>query len=367
MTVYYFLIFALMGLGYVLTEKKKENKLTICYLAVSFFVFTFIASFRYAIGFDYFSYQEIYERVAEWTFGDIFSFYWYEPFFFLLCKCFSLFGCSFSGFLWGINAFLFLAAVWFIYRESRMPWISVGLYIMLQFFAYNMNLIRQSIAVAFFLIAYSDLKNQRMLRFSIWIGLGGLFHNSLLFLYPFYFLLVKKNSWKFFAGAGAAAVVVYFLCDSIMEVILPWFPQRYADYQRTYFWKGNGFEYVIPALGYGVLIYGFRNRVRDSVKRAIYLNSAFYNFLINLFIMKHFILERFSIYFFAVSLTAIPEIIDSYREEGKQNKMLGNHYYRVIGVFFIFGMGYFLFAVSKGFHHVYPYVSFLRRSYSVPK
>lgn len=359
MTIYYFFILLLMGLGYVLTEKKKEKKMTIVYLMVAFLVFTFLASFRYAIGFDYFSYRNIYEMIAGWTFGDILSYFWYEPFFFILCKLFSLCHCSFTMLLFGINLFLFFIAMWFIYQESKSPWVSVYLYITLQFLAYNMNLVRQSIAIAFFLLAYPYLKNRKIVPYSILICLGGLFHNSLLFLYPFYYLLPKRNSRKFLAGIIVLVLLVYFLCDPMIQLILPLLPEKYTEYQNSYFWRGNSFEYVIPSLVYGGLIYCFRNRIVDSVQRAIYLNSALYNFLISLFITKHFILERFSIYPFALSLIIIPEIIDSYRKE--------RSIYRYVQILFlIFGGAYFFFAVVKGFHHVYPYVSLLKRSYSMP-
>lgn len=366
MTIYYLMILILMGLGYVLTEKKREHNRTICFFMVSFLVFTFFASFRYAIGFDYFSYRDIYKIAAEWTFGDILSFYWYEPLFFILCKLFCLFHCSFPFFLFGINLFLFFVTMRFFYQESKLPWVSVILYIMLQFLAYNMNLVRQSIAVAFFLLAYPYLKNRKIIPYSILICLGGLFHNSLLFFYPFYFLLHKEITKKYLVRIALLVFGVYFLCDPMLSFILPLLPEKYANYQGSYFWRSNGFEYVLPSFFYGVLIFGFRQRITDSVRRVIYLNSALYHFFISLFITKHFILERFAIYPFTLSLIAIPEIIDSYREEKRRSEKGISVYYRVMILFGIFGSAYFFFAVLKGFHHVYPYVGFWKRSYSMP-
>ncbi len=90
MASYYFTISALTGLGFALTEKKKETGKTAVYLCMAFLALTFIASFRYAIGFDYFSYQRIYEMVSAWNFGDILHYYWYEPLFFIACKGFIL-------------------------------------------------------------------------------------------------------------------------------------------------------------------------------------------------------------------------------------------------------------------------------------
>ena len=250
----------------------------------------------------------------------------------------------------------------FLYLESKMPWISVGLFILLQFLAYYMNLVRQSIAIAFFLLAYPYLKNRRIVPFGILVFLGGLFHNSLWFMAPLYFLLTWKGNWKFYMGVTGLVGIGYCFCDSIIAFVLPLIPEKYVNYMGSYFWNSNRVEYMIPALVYLGLVYGFRKRVEDSVLRRIYFNSAFYNFLISLFITKHFILERFSVYFFIFSVVAVPEIIDSYRREDKDKR----RYYWVLGVFLGAAWVYFFFAVWKGFHHVYPYVSLLKRSYSLP-
>lgn len=369
MAVYYFTISALAGLGYVLTEKKKEARTTVFYLASAFLLLTFVTSFRYAIGFDYFSYRNIYEIMSRWTFGDILRVYWYEPFFFLTCKLFCLAGCSYPVFLLGINIFLIFTAMQFIYRYSKIPWVSVYLYITLQFLAYNMNLIRQSIAAAFFLLAYPYLKNRKIVPFTMLMSAGGLFHNSLLFVWPLYFLLAKKYPRKFLAGLIILAVLGYVFFDPLFYLLQPVIPHKYAVYQESYFWNSNAFEYVLPSAVYGILVYLFRNRIAEPMRRRIYLSSALYNFLISLFVTKHFILERFAIYPFVFSLIAIPEIIDSFHngilneKEGNGNK---RSYYLVLLLFLLFGAAYFLFAAVKGFHHVYPYVSLLDKSYSVP-
>ncbi len=366
MTIYYFTISALTGMGYALSLKKKENKTIVVYLTAVFLCFTLLASFRYAIGFDYFSYRNIYEIVSEWSFSDVLRFYWYEPLFFMICKLFCMSGCPYQIFLLGINIFLFLSAMNFIYRYSKLPWISVYLYITLQFLAYNMNLIRQSVAVACFLFAYPYLKDRKIVPYTIIIIIGGLFHNSLFLMLPFYFLFLKKNTIKYTVTLIAIAALGYFLFDFTFKLLLPLFPEKYANYLGGYFWSSNRFEYVIPPALYFLLIYLFSSRISDTTKRSIYQNSALYNFLINLFITKHFILERFSIYPFAFSLIAIPDIIYSYKKEKETRGKFLINYNRILILFLFFGAAYFAFAAVKGYHHVYPYISLLNKSRSKP-
>ena len=372
MAVYYVAMSLVTGFGYFTTHKKQSQKQNACYLVFAFLLFTFLTSFRYAIGFDYFSYRNIYRMVIPWSFHDIFLYHRSEPFYYLACKLFSLTGCPFPVFLLFINLFLMAAAMHFISRNSKIPWVSVYLYLTLQFLAYNMNLIRQSIAAAFFLLAYPYLKNRRLLPYTILTILGGLFHNSLWFVWPLYFILPKKHSRKFLAVLLLGAGLTYVFFDPIFRLLAPVLPARYANYQGSYFWNANGFEYVLPPAVYCLLIYLFRNRIAAE-QRTIYLNSGLYQLLINLFITKHFILERFAIYPFVFSLLAIPEIIASYRQETENasespDKKTGTlTYRRVLLLFLLFGLGWFLFAAAEGFHRVYPFVSLLDKSLSQPE
>lgn len=365
MAIYYLTISFSAGLGYVLTEHKKSRQTTAIYVAACLLLLIFVASCRYAIGFDYFSYRNMYEMVNGWSWGDILRIYSGEPLFFLFCKVIGSIGCPYQVFLMIINVFLLTAAIHFMCSYSKIPWLSIYLYITLQFLSYNMNLIRQSIATAFFLLAYPYLKNRKILPYTILVLIGGLFHNSLLFLYPLYFLLPIKQSKHSLLSLAALTTLVYIFFDPLFELLEPLLPTKYTKYQGGFFWQANGFYYVLfPGL-YCLLIYLFRKRIADSMLSAVCLNSAIYHFIISLFITKHFILERFAIYPFVFALIAIPEIISSYQKKRTGSKPVLT-YHRVLFLFLIFGGAYFAFAAFCGFHHVYPYVGLWDKSVSAP-
>lgn len=368
MSIYYFTIVALTGLGFFLSKKQPNAKTTFWYLAVVFGTLTFIASFRYAIGFDYFSYRNMYEMAAATPFRDLLISYWYEPLFFAVCKVFSLLGMPFQALVAAVSCFVLFTAMRFFFRCSCLPWTSVYLYITLQFFAYDMNLMRQAIAVSFFLLACPYLEKRRLTPYTLLIFIGGLFHNSLWFVYPLYFLLPKKFSKK-----AAGCLLLFFVCgylcfDPLFSLARQILPEKYAVYQETYFWNANGWEYVIPPALYLLLICLFHKRIQDPVRRTVYLNSAWFYFLISVLITKHFILERFAIYPFVFSLVAVPEILCSCQKDCLQEHRHGHgkKYACTMLLFFIYAGAFFLFSASKGFHHVYPYVSLLEQSRSSP-
>ncbi len=362
MAVYYITITALTGVG-CLFIKKEDNKAVLGYLVVSALVLIFFASFRYAIGFDYFSYRRIYEKSAVQTFEEILQTRRREPLLYLFCKISNLMGGSYHIFLFCVNTFLLVVAMRFIYLHSKLPWVSVYLYITLQFLAYNMNLVRQSIAVSFFLLAYPYLKERKIVPYTILIIIGGFFHNSLFIMWPLYILLPIKGSRRLFAGLTGITVLGYLVFDPVFAVLQPIFLKKYVNYSLSYFWQPSSVSYVIPSAVYAILIYLFRNRIQPS-RRAFYRNSAIYQFVITLFITKHFILERFAIYPFALSLLAIPEIIASYQKKEEKQQKFG--YKQVVLLFLLFGAAYFCFAAAKGYHGVYPYISLLKKSHSAP-
>ncbi len=369
MAIYYTIILALTGLGFLCTGRNQKKRASGAYLAVAFLILVGFASFRYAIGFDYFAYQMIYDMVNGWRFADIFHYYWGEPLFFVVCKFFCLAGCTYPVFLAGINLFLFFAAMRFIYRYSKIPWLSVYLYITLQFLAYDMNLLRQSIAISFFLFAYPYLMERKPVHYTILILVGGLFHNSLFFVYPLYFLLPLKLTKKAVAGLFALTIAGYVLFDPLFSLLQPFLPLKYANYEGTYFWNSSTLAYVAPAACYCLLLYLFRRRILTPMARTVYLNSALYHFLISLFITKHFILERFAVYPFIFALVAIPDIVNASLADPGQAAVGQKgrcRPYVALFVFLVFGGAYFLFAAAKGFHNVYPYVSLLDKSYSSP-
>ena len=72
----------------------------------------------------------------------------------------------------------------------------------------------------------------------------------------------------------------------------------------------------------------------------------FYAFLIQIFITKHFILERLSIYVAFFSLTALPETVNAPCKPSQQARTV---------ILMVVCFAYFLFAASQNFHGVYPY------------
>ena len=161
MWIYFLILFfiTISGIAVETFFSDRKNSQTF-YLLFWGILLTLFASFRYAIGYDYFSYQRIFYKVCNLSFMEILRTYPTEFLFYFLNKLVFLLGGNYTIFLLFITTFIHVVTLWFIRKYSKIPWMSLFLYICFQFFAHNMNLLRQSIAAVFFLCAFPYLKQK---------------------------------------------------------------------------------------------------------------------------------------------------------------------------------------------------------------
>lgn len=359
MIIYYIAILSIVIAGIYFGERTNKKTILFFYGLFVAILLTCIASFRYGIGFDYFSYESIYESIQTTSTREYFALNKTEPLFYLFCKILSLCNFSYTGFIFLTSLIFQTIIIFFIIGYSKIPWLSAYLYVTLQFFAYTMNLTRQSIALCFFLFAFHFLKTRKLLPFLTIIIIGSMFHNSLVYMIPLYILLPLQQTVFSYSVLGSMTAFFYLFSEPVLNWIKPFLFPKYREQLSTLFSQPSRIEYLIFPLLYVLLAFTFCKLLYKNSKNAtIYLNSALYTFIISIFITKHFILERFSIYPFSLSLLLIPEIVACAKKKSKQ------YYHIVLFLFLLYGFLYFLFASQKGFHNVYPYYSLFSKSIS---
>ena len=383
MAVYYLLLAVILGGGWYLCERRKSSRAVILYLVVVGAVLTAIATLRYSIGFDYFSYQSIFEKASAAAWGQLPTMYRSYLGYAVLNKIVGVLGGGYRTLLLLCNVFMTAAVFWVIWKYSKMPWISVFVYVSLQFFAHSMNLFRQSIAASILFLGYRFLRDRRLLPYVLVVLAAALFHYSAIVMIPVYFLLHMKSDWKHMAAVGILSLFCYLFSEPILQLVTSVILKNYAHYQDSIYWGGNGIHYVvIPAVYFGLTLI-FRNKLlaRDP-RNNVLINSAYFTFILYMFMTKHFILERFSIYVFPLAMLLIPEILDTFQVEtapgaggGKLSKearqakiqMKSQKFYRnwAIWTTVFLCLVYFGFAAARGYHKVYPYVSIFNQEEAV--
>lgn len=314
------------------------------YLLASGMACWLVASLRYVTGFDYRSYEDIFQGIAA---GGLAEAGRIESGFAVLNWAVARLGGDYRVFLFVFHLLLTALVFAWIGRYSPLPWLSVYLFLTLPYFAMSMNLLRQALAAAIGLWAYPFLKARRFPPYCGVVLLASLFHRTVLIMLPLYFLLNLRVSKRHYGAAALLAGAAYFLADPLMQVFFSAFP-RYESYTASRYWQGNGFRYLLFPLGLALFAVPLMRRAaRSPGESPVLANSMFYSLLMQVFITQHFILERLSVYVAVFSLLALPEAA---RLPGRRFSPKAR-----TALLLAWTFAYFLFAAWDGFHGAYPY------------
>lgn len=341
----YLLLFAVSLAGWPLSIRKPQFRKGFL-LAVGT-LFWLAASLRYVTGFDYRFYETIFQQVSDSGLAAFSTLREIEPGYLLLNAAVAGLGGNFRMFLFVFHL-LFTALVFAaIHRWSPAPWLSVYLFLTLQYFALSMNFMRQALAAAIVLCIYPFLEKRRLLPCFALILLAACFHRTALLMLPLCPLLLLRVSKRHYAASALLAAAAYVLMDPLIGFALRFFP-KYQHYLTEKYWQGNSLLYVLMPAGCFLLALPLLRRALQEPSRSpVLMNSVFYALLMQVFITRHFILERFSIYPAIFSLLALPEaaLLPGKKFPAKAR----------VALLLTGGLAYFLFAASQGFHGVYPF------------
>jgi hypothetical protein len=97
-----------------------------------------------------------------------------------------------------------------IKRLSKLPWLSVGVYLSLHFILHEMTQIRAGVATGFFLLSIPDIYNRNFKKFILKALLAFSFHYSAIVMFPLYFLHPKKLNIVYFLLPIVGLISSYF-------------------------------------------------------------------------------------------------------------------------------------------------------------
>ncbi|WP_195282687.1 EpsG family protein [Harryflintia acetispora] len=400
MLIYILNLVLILALAWPLCIHKPTPKKKLCYLAVTFGALFLLAALRQGIGNDYDTYIEIYQRIGATPVSQLWAMP-EEKGYVLLCKLLSLISMD-TVFLYAVMALLCLVPVaWFIYRYSPNVWLSTWLYVTLTFFYGTMNFVRQNLAVAILLLGFPLLRRRKIPAALCYAGvilLACTFHKSAVIMLPILLVCyIPLKKWVLGTYAGLA-LALYVTSGYIIDFITDYIYTQYKG--KIYLELGFGFHFlIVPALILLLALCTQKKVTERYPDGGLMVNMMLYSFLIWLFITKHFVLERFSLYVYIFVLLAVPmacetfapdnammEKYQSLREELRQARSLGGkspklkslsrqfgamketvalqqvYYWCVVGAVLVATFCYQVFGMydgTNGFHGVFPYHSFV--------
>jgi hypothetical protein len=304
MAVYYInlaLIFILAVPLCIIKPKKWKN---ILYLAITFIYLWALATFRKNIGFDYESYINIFEQVRTAGTVDALLALNLEPGFLVLNKFMALFVHD-SVVMYGVYEVLILVPVaLFIYKHCKDIWISVWLYVTLTFYYNSLNFIRQSLACSIILLGYKFLKEKKAVPFLVIVLIAALFHKTALIMVPVYFLCHIRPGKKMAIFYASATLLLYLTSQLILDVVTNYIFSQYKD---TIWLQGFPIYFVmVPTVIFGSCLALYPIWKTRDAQAPMLLNLMMFSAIIWLFITRHMIIERFSMYVYITVLIAMP-------------------------------------------------------------
>ncbi len=315
-----------------------------------------LASFRYVTGFDYRFYESVFQSTAEAGWSAHGTLPGIEPGYLLLNLAVGRLGGDYRTFLLLFHLLLTVTLFLWIGRYSRTPWLSVSLFLSLQYFALSMNFHRQALAAVILLWCYPFLQARRLPACCGIILFAACFHRTALIMLPLCALFCLRPSRLHYALAALAAGCVHLLMDPLASAIVEIVP-KYQHYLTEKYWRGNSLLYLLLPVGCFLFALPMLRRTRQDLSSPpVLINSLYYSLLLQTLITRHFILERLSIYASFFALLALPEAA---RLPGRLSPRTRT------GLLIAGCFVYFLFAASQGFHGVYPFPGIWNRAATV--
>ena len=186
-------------------EEEVFPKYRYIFLAFFFILLFLFAGLRYEIGYDYYSYRDIYNAVHLGNLTKLDLEIGYTVFNLII----KTLGLGFQVVLILIAAFSLFFKYEAIKKYSVYPFISLIIYFSSNFIIQDFGQIRQGLAVAMTLYSISAIKDRKLVKFLAMMTIAVSFHYSAILFLPFYWIGNIKLSYKKMGIILAASVVLY--------------------------------------------------------------------------------------------------------------------------------------------------------------
>lgn len=213
----YIIIILLLLYGISQYDAKDKSGSDKYYLFI-WLVFTLVAGLSYRLGVDVIRYEDSFGYYSgSLRLSDLLDYEGYsgsEPLWQLLnWIVYHTFG-EFWVLKLAISVFVNSVIFWFIKKHSELPFTCVLFYFIFLFFQLNFQILRESIAIAVWLIALDGLINdKKIIRYILLVAVASLFHRFAFVAVLFPLIMYFKNDWKFVLLVAVLLVVTPFLSE----------------------------------------------------------------------------------------------------------------------------------------------------------
>lgn len=242
--------------------------------------------------------------------------------------------------------------IYFIYKHSDNPFISVIIFMGIEFFTLSFTALRQMIAVAIVINSYSFIKEKKPIKFILLVLIASLFHKTaIIFLIAYFFRYISINKKTIIIAFVTLLIIQIIGFDIIIAVARKIYPYYIPE---TIIFSKDGIVQAMLILFYfiiGLYLYYFQINEKDRKEDIILYGIMFTAFFIQSFTNRIPMLNRLMWYFYIFVILFLPNLI----EKVKNNKIKKIAY---SGVVFL-NLIQFLFS-SMQMYNIIPYEFFIK-------
>lgn len=274
----------------------------------------------YSVGNDTSVYMDEFYKISQLNLTEIIGHRW-ESGYVLFNKAIGIFGLDFRVFLILLNFLLYFVLFRFLMKESRIPWLSLFLFVAFDFFSFSLSGYRQISAMFITFISIKYIKESKLWKFLTVIIIASLFHQSALAFIIVYPLSKMKLNRYFYTLAIGTATFLYVFGGRIVNFVASLYHRQQAIQ------SGSGYNYFILITAItmvGMIIYyRFKNEVdpKDVEDVQIYIKIMIASLVLQVFSFHISVFVRVVHYFTVHLMIFIPNLI-TFIPEGKRRTII---------------------------------------------
>ena len=267
-----------------------------------------LMAFRYRVGGDTLNYISHFEYTTPQLYAlELFATEKLQPIpaiIFAFCKTF------FDDFTYVQAIFaIFVNAVvfYFFKKNTRYIFTAIFLYALTFYMRFNCEIMRESLAIAFFLLGYPHMMNHKYIKYYIYAFLAFMCHSSAIFIFTLpLFLSIKSRQNVFLLLLLFITIMAVLVNNATIMKNIEFYLDYFADYQSTVFGKISIvlFQIIIPFM----FLSGHKRYVSTSTRFGIYAYIG-----CGMLSLFFYILYRFNNYLMPIYILLVTDYLSTLR------------------------------------------------------
>lgn len=221
--------------------------------------------------------------------------------------------------IWGTSIFIIGGFSVFIYRNSKIPWLSFFLLVGMGFYFQSLNVLRQYMALVIVLNCLVYVQHRCFWKFLLWVVLAALFHKTALFVLLLYPLAKFEINRKFLGILIGIGVALWFLWGYVVAKVAE--IGGFASY-IIHNEEGGGvtmFVFLLLIVSGGFLVQ--KKKQRKEEKMDLFYHIMLIALTLQVIGMQFSMFGRLLLYYSVCMIIFIPNVL--YSVESKNLKILG--------------------------------------------